>query len=52
MSQRDELNGALFYSRDFLPEARWALHGPRDYFYYGKPRVPSQRAAENLRKQE
>jgi hypothetical protein len=44
VSQRDELDGALFYSRDLLPETRWAIHGTLDYFYYGKPRVPSQRA--------
>ena len=44
LGQRDELNGALFYTRDFLPETRWATHGTLNYFYYGKPRVPSQRA--------
>jgi len=44
LGQRDELDGALFYARDFLPEARWATQGALNYFYYGKPRVPSQRA--------
>ena len=44
VSQRDELDGALFYTRDFLAEARWATHATLDYFYYGKPRISSQRA--------
>jgi hypothetical protein len=44
VSQRDELDGALFYSRDLLPNARYATHCTLDYFYYGKPRIPSQRA--------
>ncbi len=44
MGQRDELDGALFYARDLLPDTRYATHGTLNYFYYGKPRVPSQRA--------
>jgi hypothetical protein len=41
---RDELDCALFYTRDLLPDAPYATHGTLNYFYYGKPRVPSQRA--------
>jgi hypothetical protein len=44
VSRCDELDGALFYARDFLPEARWATHGVVNYFYYGKPRISSQRS--------
>ena len=43
-SQRDELDGALFYSRDLLPDTRWATQGTLNYFYYGKPRISSRRA--------
>lgn len=44
VDRRDELNGALFYSRDLLPETRYATHSTLNYFYYGKPRQPSRRA--------